>query len=215
MNLSKYIDHTLLKNTAKELDFSELFEEAKKHNFFSVCIPPHIVKKAKKELQNTDVKICSVAGFPNGYNTIKNKKNEIEELFQLGCDEVDVVLNINNVKSKDWDKVTNELKVFSKCSKEQTLKVIIESGILTKKEIIRICEITNNYPVTFLKTSTGFAKKSASIEAVQTMREHLDASIYIKASGGIKNNKQAMDYIHAGATRLGCSASVTIVENNL
>jgi deoxyribose-phosphate aldolase len=215
MNLSQHIDHTLLKSTAKEADFSKLFEEAQKHHFFSVCIPPHVVKTAAKELKNTDVKICSVAGFPNGYNTIKSKQNEIDELFRLGCDEVDVVLNINHVKNKDWDAVTKELKSFSKLSKENTIKVIIESGILTKKEIIQVCKITNQYPVTFLKTSTGFAEKSASIEAVQTMREHLDASIYIKASGGIKNNKQAMDYIHAGATRLGCSASVVIVENKI
>lgn len=212
MELSQYIDHTLLKNTAEDHDFQKLFQEAEQYSFFSVCIPPHITISAKKTLQKTNVKICSVAGFPNGYNTIKNKKNEINELFSLGCDEVDVVLNINNVKNKNWDKVTDELIAFSKISKDQSLKVIIESGILTEKEIIKICEITNKYPVTFLKTSTGFAKTNATISAVKTMRAHLNKSILIKASGGIKNQKHAIDFIEAGADRLGCSASINIVK---
>jgi len=211
MNLNEYIDHTKLGQTSPREDYANLVREAKTHSFFSVCIPPHMVTTVKNELQNTNVKICSVAGFPNGYNTIQNKKNEIEELFQLGCDEVDVVLNTSNVKSENWNLVEEEFKTFSNFSKNKSLKVIIESGLLTKSEVVKICEIANTRPVTFLKTSTGFATKSASIEAVTTMREHLNKDIKIKASGGIRTREQAENFIKAGADRLGCSASVSIV----
>ena len=147
--------------------------------------------------------------------TIQNKKNEIEELFELGCDEVDVVLNTSNVKSENWDLVEEEFKIFSTVSKNKTLKVIIESGLLTKTEVVKICEIANKLPVTFLKTSTGFATKSASLEAVTTMREHLNKDIKIKASGGIRTREQAEAFINAGANRLGCSAGVSIVTTKI
>jgi deoxyribose-phosphate aldolase len=212
INLNKYIDHTKLNQTASETEYNKLIEEAKDYSFFSVCVPPHMASYVKEKLKGSDVKVCSVAGFPNGYNTIKNKKNEIDELFEIGCDEVDVVLNTSNVKSKNWKAVEEEFKIFSKISKEKSLKVIIESGLLTKSEVIKICEITNNFPVTFLKTSTGFAPKSASLEAVTIMREYLNKEIKIKASGGIRTREQAEAFIKAGADRLGCSAGVTIVS---
>lgn len=212
MKINKFIDHTLLKNTATEEDFENLFTEASDHSFYSVCVPPHIVPFAKNTLAETSVQICSVAGFPLGYSTLENKETEIIELFASGCSEVDVVLNISNVKNKDWESVEDEFKIFSEISINRTLKVIIESGILTNEEIIKICEIANNHPVTFLKTSTGFAEKSASIDAVKLIREHAHKKILIKASGGIKNTEQAIQFIEAGADRLGCSASIAIVE---
>jgi len=212
MELNKFIDHTLLKNTATEKDFENLFTEASDNSFFSVCVPPHIVPFAKNTLLSTSVQICSVAGFPLGYSTLDNKETEIIELFANGCDEVDVVLNISNVKNEDWESVEDEFKVFSEISINRNLKVIIESGILTDDEIIKICEIANTHPVTFLKTSTGFAEKSASLEAVRLIRKHANKEILIKASGGIKNTEQAINFIEAGADRLGCSASVIIVE---
>jgi len=212
MDLNNYIDHTKLNQAAPVAEYENLFNEALEHSFFSVCVPPHIAALAKNKLQDSNVKVCSVAGFPNGYNTVKNKEREIEELFELGCDEVDVVLNTSNVKSNNWSAVQDEFKTFSKISKKKILKVIIESGLLTKSEVIKICEITNDNPVSFLKTSTGFAPKSASLEAVTIMREHLNKEIKIKASGGIRTREQAEAFINAGANRLGCSASVTIVS---
>jgi len=211
-SINKYIDHTKLSQTAPIDEYNKLINDAKKYSFYSVCLPPHMVFYAKEQLENSDVKICSVAGFPNGYNTINSKKSEIEELFELGCDEVDVVLNTSHVKSENWKSVEKEFKVFSEISKSKTLKVIIESGLLTKSEVIRLCELTNKMPVSFLKTSTGFAAKSASIEAVTTMREYLNQDIKIKASGGIRTREQAEAFILAGADRLGCSASVAIVS---
>lgn len=210
-NLSKYIDHTLLKNTATRAQFDKLMAEANEHAFFSVCIPPHMVAYAKAKLIDSDVKICSVAGFPLGYNTIEDKKDEIQNLYEIGCDEVDVVLNISNVKEKNWGAVAVEFKAFAEFSKNKTLKVIIESGLLDKTEIMKICEITNKHNVSFLKTSTGFAEVSARLEDVQTIRETANPSILIKASGGIKNQEQALAFIKAGADRLGCSASINIV----
>lgn len=212
--INKYIDHTKLSQTATKSDYKKIVDEALEHSFFSVCVPPHIVPTAKKKLKTSAVKVCSVAGFPNGYNTLKNKISEIEELYEIGCDEVDVVLNISNVKSDDWEAVEGEIKAFSDVSKDKILKIIIESGLLTKSELIKICDITNKHPVSFLKTSTGFATKSASIEAVVTMREHLNKNIKIKASGGIRTSEQARGFIEAGADRLGCSASVSIISSN-
>lgn len=211
MNLNTFIDHTLLKNTATQAEFDQIINEAIEYSFFSVCIPPHMVVYTQKRLKDSSVKTCSVAGFPLGYNTIEDKKTEIEHLYSIGCDEVDVVLNISNVKNKDWAAVEKEFDVFSSFSKNNSLKVIIESGILTTEEIVKICEIASNKPVTFLKTSTGFAEKSASIEAVQTIRANTPKEIFIKASGGIKNQEQALAFVKAGANRLGCSASINIV----
>lgn len=212
MEINQYIDHTLLKNTASEEDFYQIYEEAKEHSFFSVCIPPSQVLAAHKILQKTQVKICSVAGFPLGYASLKNKMQEIQELYYLGCEEVDVVLNILNVKQAKWNLVEEEIKAFSVISETKCLKVIIESGILSQDEIIKICEISNKFPVSFLKTSTGFAEKGADLDDVKLIRQHAKPSIKIKASGGVKNQKQALDFIQAGADRLGCSASIAIVK---
>jgi len=212
MKLSKYIDHTKLNPCSTVSEFDQLINEAIEYGFFSVCVPPHIVKHTKEKLSKTQVKVCSVAGFPNGYTTLRNKKHEIEELFEIGCDEVDVVLNIANVKSGSWDLVLEEFTVFSELSKANTLKVIIESGLLTKSEVVKVCEIANEKPVDFLKTSTGFAAKNASVEAVVTMRAHLKSNIKIKASGGIRTKAQAETFIEVGADRLGCSSGVKIIN---
>lgn len=212
MNLNTFIDHTLLKNTAIPADYDQLIKEAVTHSFFSVCVPPHIANYTHSKLKDSSVKTCSVAGFPMGYSSLQNKKTEIKELYALGCDEVDVVLNIANVKAGDWLAVEEEFKIFTEFSKTQCLKVIIESGILTTQEIIEICKLATKYPVSFLKTSTGFAEKSASLDAVKTIRANTPKEILIKASGGIRNQTQALEFIEAGANRLGCSASIAIVK---
>lgn len=211
-SLSIFIDHTLLKSTATQTEFDKLIDEALEYNFFSVCIPPHMVTHTHKCLQNSKVKTCSVAGFPLGYTTLKNKENEINELFSLGCDEVDVVLNIANVKAEDWTSVEKEFMLYSNISKNKTLKVIIESGLLTNDEIVKICDVATTNPVTFLKTSTGFACVNATLDAVTTIKQNIPKEISIKASGGIRNQEQALAFIEAGAQRLGCSASINIVK---
>jgi deoxyribose-phosphate aldolase len=207
MNLNKYIDHTLLKNTALKSEYDQLIKEAKLHEFFSVCVPPSWVSYCL----NNGVTVCSVAGFSQGYSLLRTKVTEIENLFDEGCDEVDVVLNISALKSGDWSIVSEELKAFHDISKSKTLKVIVESGMQTQDELLRLCDIFNDYPSTFIKTSTGFMEKGAVLEQVKFMRERLDKSILIKASGGIRDQKAALDFIEAGASRLGTSASVSIV----
>ncbi len=215
MNLNTFIDHTLLKNTASETDFNNLINEAITYGFFCVCVPPHIVKHTHEKLKNSPIKTCSVAGFPLGYNTLEDKKNEINHLYSIGCDEVDVVLNISNIKDQNWSLVENEFRVFSNFFKKKCLKVIIESGILSNNELIKVCKIATQHPVTFLKTSTGFAKIHSTLKAVQIMRKHLPKKVLIKASGGIKNQSQALNFIKAGANRLGCSASINIIKGDL
>jgi deoxyribose-phosphate aldolase len=173
-----------------------------------------MVDQAVKSMSGTGVAVCSVAAFPLGYNRLEDKIQEIENLYSQGCDEVDVVLNISYVKNKSWYLVEEEFKAFSKISEQKVLKIIIESGLLTEDEIIKICEIANKHKISFLKTSTGFADVSARLEDVKNMREHLLSEIQIKASGGIKNRSQAVAFIDAGADRLGCSASVKIVSED-
>lgn len=211
MKLNSYIDHTLLKNTSTASDFNKLIKEANTHNFFSLCVPPSWVPFCI----NKDLTICSVAGFSLGYSLLTTKIKEIENLFDVGCDEVDVVLNFSALKSGNWSLITEELKEFHSISKSKTLKVIVESGMLTQIELEKLCEIFNKYPSTFIKTSTGFMEKGADLDQVKYMRKALDKNIKIKASGGIRDQKTALDFIKAGADRLGTSASVTIVTGEI
>lgn len=160
-----------------------------------------------------DVRKATVIGFPFGYHTVAVKKAEAENALTDGADELDVVVNLAALKTGRWDTVTREIEQLSALTSkaDATLKLIIETGILTDEEIIRCCEIARNYPIQFLKTSTGFGGPGASVHAVQLMRKHLPPHIQIKASGGIKTAVFAKELIEAGATRLGCSASVEIV----
>ncbi len=217
MKLNSYIDHTLLKNSAVETDFGQLLTEAKDHSFYSVCVPPcwvTVLKKAMVPTSSNTVKMCSVSGFSFGYSTLTSKLNEISELFTLGCDEVDVVLNHSALKSSNWNLVENELQEFHNISKSKSLKIIVESGMLNQKELLKLLDLFNKYPSTFIKTSTGFMNKGASIDDVTLMRKHLDSKIKIKASGGIKTKEDALRFIKAGADRLGTSQSISIVKGD-
>ena len=207
MDISKHIDHTLLKNTALKSEYDQLIKEAKRHRFYSVCVPPSWVYYCI----NQDIRVCSVAGFSLGYSLLKTKVQEIEDLYNEGCDEVDVVLNLSALKSGDWSTISEELKAFHDISRSKFLKVIVESGMLNQDELNRLCDTFNNYPSTFIKTSTGFMEKGAILEQVKFMRKKLDKSIKIKASGGIRDKNTALNFIEAGASRLGTSASVSIV----
>jgi deoxyribose-phosphate aldolase len=213
MNLAQYIDHTLLKPDTTAEDIKKLCEEAKQYGFFAVCVPPPMVRNAKSLLKESAVKIATVIGFPFGYSIARAKVFEAQQAMQDGADELDVVINLIALKAKAWPYLESEIKhiVEAAHKNERLVKVIIESGILTAEEIAKCCEIYAKAGVDFLKTSTGYAEKGATTEAVQLMRQHLPSEIRIKASGGIRTYEQAMQMIEAGANRLGCSASVAIV----
>lgn len=215
MNLASYIDHTILKPTTLLSEVEELCQEAKQYQFAAVCVPPLFVKLAKKNLINSNVKVATVIGFPFGYSAIEAKVAEVLLALVDGADELDVVINIAALKNNDWTYLANEinhiLPIIHK--KGKIIKVIIESGILTDKEIIQCCDLYGATGIDFMKTSTGYAEKGASVEAVKLMRKHLPAAIKIKASGGIRTAVFAKELIQAGADRLGCSASVSIIKS--
>ena len=214
MSVAKYIDHTILKSTTSLEEIKKICHEAKEYSFTTVCIPPYFVPKAFSLLQDSDIKIATVLGFPFGYNHYTAKAAEANQCIENGADELDMVMNIAAFKNKDFDYIKEEVQNILQITQGSNilLKIIIETGLLTNEEIIQCCELYKDYPVDFLKTSTGYAEKGASVEAVALMRQHLPQRIQIKASGGIKTFDFADALIKAGATRLGCSASVAIVN---
>lgn len=214
MNISKYIDHTVLKPTTLTADIEKLCNEAKQYQFAAVCVPPNFVKKAKLLTEGSAVKVATVIGFPFGYSAVEAKIAEILLAIVDGADELDIVINISAIKNNDWVFLANEINHIMPIirSRNKVIKIIIESGILTDEEIIRCCEIYGLAGIDYLKTSTGYAEKGASVEAVKLFRLHLPNNVQIKASGGIRDYVFAKQLIDAGATRLGCSASVAIVQ---
>ena len=214
MNIASIIDHTVLKATATEADVDQVCEEALRYGFASACIPPFYVPRAAALLQGSAVKVCTVIGFPFGYSVTSAKAEEMKQAIQEGARELDMVLNLAALKNRNTRFLEQELETVSRITLAQniTLKMIMESGILTEEEIVLCCNILKNYPVQFAKTSTGYAEKGATVAAVQLMRALLPSSIGIKASGGIKTRAFAQELVAAGASRLGCSASVAIVS---
>lgn len=217
MSISSYIDHTALKPTTTVEDIIKLCKEAALFHFAAVCVPPLYIKIAKQQLADTGVKIATVIGFPFGYAAIESKIAEIVLSIVDGVDELDVVANITAIKNGDWQFIANEINTILPIikNKEKVIKVIVESGVLTNDEIIKCCEIYGAAGVDFVKTSTGYAEKGASVEAVQLIRKHLGTHVKIKASGGIKTYAFAKQLIDAGADRIGCSSSVDIVNQSL
>jgi deoxyribose-phosphate aldolase len=215
--LNQYIDHTILKPTTTLAEVEKVCAEAKAYQFAAVCIPPLFVKKAKDLVDASGVKVATVIGFPFGYNAIEAKVAEIVLAMVDGADELDMVINISAIKNNDWNFIANEINTIMPIvkSKNKIIKVIIESGILTDDEIIKCCDIYGIAGVDYVKTSTGYAEKGASVHAVKLIRAHLADSVKIKASGGIKTYTFAKELIDAGATRLGCSSSVQIVKESL
>jgi deoxyribose-phosphate aldolase len=215
--LNQYIDHTILKPTTTLAEVEKVCAEAKAYQFAAVCIPPLFVKKAKEFVDGSGVKIATVIGFPFGYSAIEAKVAEIVLAMVDGADELDMVINISAIKNNDWSFIANEINIIMPVikSKNKVIKVIIESGILTDDEIIKCCDIYGMAGVDYVKTSTGYAEKGASVHAVKLIRAHLADSVKIKASGGIKTYTFAKELIDAGATRLGCSSSVQIVKESL
>jgi len=217
MNIAPYIDHTLLKQTSTLSEVENLCKEAMEYKFAAVCVPPLYVKKAKEFLDNSEIKIATVIGFPFGYCAIEAKVAEIVLAIVDGADELDMVVNISAIKNGDWNFIANEINTVLPIikNKNKIIKVIIESGVLTDDEIIKCCDIYGAAGVDYVKTSTGFAEKGASIHAVELIRTHLAESVKIKASGGIRSYSFAKELINAGANRIGCSASVQIVKEGI
>ena len=217
MNIAPFIDHTLLIPTTTISDVKNLCSEAIEYGFAAVCIPPPLVKNAKGYLKGTDVKTATVIGFPFGYSNAKAKIFETQQAIEDGADEMDMVINLTALRGNAWSYLESEVKYIVEAIHKngKLLKVIIESGILTNEEIVRCCEIYAKADVDFVKTSTGYAEKGATLEAVQLMRKTLPSSIRIKASGGIRNYEFAKQLIATGADRLGCSASVAIMNEQL
>lgn len=214
MQIESYIDHTILKPSATLGEVEHLCNEAVTYGFAAVCVPPFYVKAAKQILQNTPIKIATVIGFPFGYSNTKSKIQEVQDALADGADEIDMVHNLAALKNDDWTFLSKEVAQILVPIRlnDKVLKVIIESGMLTDTEIIRSCELYAKHRVDFVKTSTGYAEKGASLEAVQLMRAHLPESVQIKASGGVRNYEAAAAYVAAGASRIGASASVQIAK---
>lgn len=212
MELNKYIDHTNLKNTATLKDIEKLCNEAIKYKFASVCVYPYYVTLASNLLKNSNVEVCTVIGFPSGQSTTQVKVYEAIDAVENGATEIDMVINISALKNKDYEYVKNEIEEIRDAIDGKVLKVIIETCLLTKEEIIKMTEICNETFVNFIKTSTGFSEYGARVEDVKLINEHKNEILEIKASGGIRDISSAEDMINAGATRLGTSSGVKIME---
>ncbi|MBX8937445.1 deoxyribose-phosphate aldolase [Enterococcus gilvus] len=213
MEINRMIDHTILKADAKKEDVMKIIEEAKKYRFYSVCINPTWVALAAKELQGEPVAVCTVIGFPLGANTTETKAFEAANAIANGADEVDMVINIAELKDGNDEKVQKDIEAVVAAAKDKALvKVIIETSLLTNEEKIKACELAKAAGADFVKTSTGFSTGGATVEDVRLMRETVGPEMGVKASGGIHNAKEAEAMIEAGATRLGASSGVAIMN---
>ena len=214
MELNKYIDHTNLKNTATLKDIEKLCNEAIKYKFASVCVYPYYVKLAYNLLKDTNINVCTVIGFPSGMSTKETKVYEAIDAIEKGANEIDMVINIAALKNKDYDYIKEEIEEIRDAIDGKVLKVIIETCLLTKEEIIKMTEICNETFVNFIKTSTGFSEYGARVEDVELINENKSEILEIKASGGIKDYDTLEAMISAGATRIGTSSGVKLMENN-
>lgn len=213
MNYAKLIDHTLLKQDTKKEAIVTLCEEAKKNDFASVCVNPTWIETAAELLKGTDVKVCTVIGFPLGANTPEVKAFETKDAIEKGATEVDMVINIGALKDKNDELVERDVRAVVEAAKEKALvKVIIETCLLTEEEKVRACELSVKAGVDFVKTSTGFSTGGATVEDVALMRKTVGPEIGVKASGGVRDEKGMDAMVEAGATRIGTSSGVALVS---
>ena len=217
MQLAHYIDHSYLRPDGNEAIIDRMIDETRTYGFKALCIPPMYLEYARDKAENRNFLLCTVAGFPIGYDHVEAKLASLRRSADLGADEIDVVINLSAVKTGHWELTRNELKELHEAAGERgvTLKCIIEAQLLTEDEIMHVCEISNDLRLEYVKTSTGFFGDPVREEIVRLLRRHLDPSIKIKASGGINRYHQAVKMIRAGADRLGCSHSVAIVQETL
>ncbi|MBU1078833.1 MAG: deoxyribose-phosphate aldolase [Spirochaetes bacterium] len=210
--LASMIDHTLLKPEATINQIKTLCTEARRYKFASVCINPAFVSICRDELTGSDVKVCTVIGFPLGSVTTLAKAFETRDAIANGAGEIDMVINIGLLKSKHDKNVEDDIRAVVEAAMGSTVKVILETALLTDDEIIRACKLSKQAGAHFVKTSTGFAKSGASVHAVELMRQTVGPHMGVKASGGIRNFNDADKMIKAGASRIGASASVAIIK---
>lgn len=215
MEINSYIDHTLLKATATERNIIDLCEEAKQYNFYSVCVNSCFVPLAKQLMQDTSVKVCSVVGFPLGTMSTEAKVFEAKKAVEDGADEIDMVMNVGLLKSKNYFRVLKDISDVKIAIGKTPLKVILEISELSKNEIILACEICLDAKADFVKTSTGFSKSGATLTAVKIIRKTIRNKGKIKASGGIRDYETALKFIEAGADRIGTSNGIAIVTDQI
>ncbi|EMC45135.1 deoxyribose-phosphate aldolase [Streptococcus mutans] len=212
MKINQYIDHTLLKPESRQDQIDKLIREAKTYNFASVCINPTWVSYAAKALEGTDIKVCTVIGFPLGATTSAVKAFETKDAISHGADEVDMVINIGQAKSGHFAFVEEDIRAVVEASGDKLVKVIIETCLLTDKEKIKACQAAVAAGADFIKTSTGFSTAGARLDDVRLMRQTVGPDVGVKAAGGTRSLEDAQAFIEAGATRIGTSAGVTIME---
>lgn len=212
MNINKYIDHTLLKADARHYEITKVLDEALQYDFASVCIQPCHVNYAAQYLKDSDVKVCTVIGFPLGANTTATKVFETKDAIANGADEIDMVMNIGALKDGKDDIVFNDIKSVVEAAQGKIVKVILETCLLTANEIVKACQLCMQAKADFVKTSTGFSTSGATVEAVELMKVTVQEKMQVKAAGGIRNYDDMIKMIQAGASRIGTSAGCQIMK---
>lgn len=217
MNINEYIDHTLLKQDQTKNQLDNLIKEAITYNFAAVCVSQDNVSYVANKLQDTSVNTCTVIGFPLGNNTTKTKVFEALDAISNGACEIDMVVNVSKVKDKNWKYVENDIKEVNDAVhlKGKILKVIFENCLLTKDQIVKLCEICVELKVDFVKTSTGFSTGGATFEDVKLMKSIVKDKVLIKAAGGVKTKEDAIKMIELGVSRIGTSNGVTIIKGEV
>ncbi|QNF26285.1 MULTISPECIES: deoxyribose-phosphate aldolase [Metabacillus] len=212
-NIAKMIDHTALKADTTKDTIEKLCKEASEYKFASVCVNPTWVETAAQLLKGSDVKVCTVIGFPLGANTPETKAFETKDAIEKGATEVDMVINIGALKDKNDELVERDIRAVASAAKGKALsKVIIETSLLTEEEKVRACEIAVRAGADYVKTSTGFSSGGATVEDIELMRKTVGPEIGVKASGGVRDTEGAEELVKAGATRIGASSGVSIVK---
>lgn len=213
MKLNKYIDHTLLKADAKQDKIETLCKEAKEYDFASICVNTYWVPFCAKQLEGSDVKVCTVVGFPLGAMSSNAKAFETKDAIEHGASEIDMVLNIGEMKAGHYDVVREDVKAVVEAANGHCVKVILETCLLTKEEIVKACELCIEAGATFVKTSTGFSTRGATVEDVKLMKETVKDKCLVKAAGGVRCRADLDNMIEAGADRIGTSAGVALMQD--
>ncbi len=210
--MNKYIDHTLLKADATVDEIKVLCAEAVEYNFMAVCVNPTWIETCKIELAKSDVLTCTVVGFPLGANTTETKVFETKDAIAKGADEIDMVINIGRLKAKEYDYVLNDIEAVIKAAGDKTVKVIIETALLSDEEIIKVSKLCVQAKADFVKTSTGFSTSGASVEVVEIIKATVGDMALIKAAGGVRNESDLKEMIKAGANRIGTSSGTKLIS---
>ena len=209
----KYLDHTQLKPVAVWEDIKKICDEAVKYKTASECIPPCYIQKVRETYKDS-INICTVIGFPLGYSTTETKVFETKDALEKGADEIDMVINITDLKNKEYEKILDEISKIKEAAGEHILKVIIETCYLTDEEKIKMCEIITKAGADFIKTSTGFGSGGATFEDVKLFSEHIGKNVKIKAAGGVSSIEDMQKFIDLGCARIGTSRGVSLVQES-